>query len=46
IHMRYFPTFEDLKEKVNESFLKFEESKQEILNLFGFYTKKATVSVN
>lgn len=41
IHMHYFPTFTELVDKVNEALLVFQRSKQEILNLFGFYTKKA-----
>ena len=38
--MHYFPTFDELVEKVNEALLNFQRAKQEILNLFGFYTGK------
>lgn len=37
IHLKYFPTFDDLKGKVNEMLDIFENAKQEILPLFGFY---------
>jgi transposase len=37
IHMHYFPTFEDLKTKVEEALLNFEDAKKEVLPLFGFY---------
>jgi transposase len=40
IHMHYFPTFSELVDKVNEALLNFQKAKQEILNLFGFYTEK------
>lgn len=40
IHMHYFPTFDELKKKVNEALLTFQKSSKEILNLFGFYTGK------
>jgi len=40
IHMHYFPTFDELKKKVNEALLTFQKSSEEILNLFGFYTGK------
>jgi len=41
IHMHYFPTFDELVDKVNEALLNFQKAKEEILNLFGFYTGKA-----
>jgi transposase len=37
IHLCYFPTFDDLKNKVNEMLHLFEDSKKEVLPLFGFY---------
>ena len=37
IHLHYFPTFESLKEKVNEALLGFKDLKKEILALFGLY---------
>jgi len=37
IHLCYFPTFEDLKEKVNEMLDLFSDAKSEVLALFGFY---------
>jgi transposase len=37
IHLRYFPTFEDLKAKVNELLVGFENAGREILDLFGLY---------
>ena len=37
IHLCYFPTFEDLKNKVNEMLSLFGDSKKEVLSLFGFY---------
>jgi hypothetical protein len=39
IHLHYFPTFDDLKNKVEEALLHFEDCQQEILKLFGFYNK-------
>lgn len=39
-HLKYFPTFEDLVSKVNEMCVAFKSASEEILNLFGFYTKK------
>ena len=38
-HLKYFPTFDSLMYKVEEMLIKFENSKQEILKLFGLYTK-------
>jgi len=40
INMHYFPTFSELVDKVNEALLNFQKAKQEILNLFVFYTEK------
>jgi len=37
IHLHYFPTFEDLKKKVQEAMLKYEDMQNEVLALFGFY---------
>ncbi len=37
IHLCYFPTFDDLKNKVNEMLHLFQDSKNEVLSLFGFY---------
>jgi transposase len=37
VHLCYFPTFEDLKNKVNEMLNLFKNSKNEVLSLFGFY---------
>jgi len=39
IHLKYFPTFEDLKDKVNEMLNIFDDAKNEVLTLFGFYNK-------
>ena len=36
-HLHYFPTFQDLKEKVEETLLQFKSAKQEVLSLFGLY---------
>jgi len=37
IHLCYFPTFDDLKIKVNEMLHLFKNVKNEVLSLFGFY---------
>jgi transposase len=37
VHLCYFPTFDDLKNKVNEMLHLFQDSKNEVLSLFGFY---------
>ena len=37
IHLCYFPTFGDLKNKVNEMLDLFQDSKNEVLSLFGLY---------
>jgi len=36
-HLHHFPTFQDLKNKVHESLVRFENSAQEVLSLFGLY---------
>ena len=41
-HMHYFPTFESLKEKVNEALVEFKDLKKEVLALFGLYEKLAS----
>lgn len=38
-HLNYFPTFNDLKSKVNEMLGLFENVKSEVLSLFGFYNE-------
>ena len=40
-HIHYFPTFEALKDKVEEVLLYFENTKQEVLVLFGLYREAA-----
>ena len=37
IHLHYFPTFESLKNKVEEALLHFKDLRNEVLSLFGFY---------
>ena len=37
IHLCHFPSFSDLKQKVNEMLNLFKDSKEEVLPLFGFY---------
>ena len=39
IHLHHFPTFADLKKKVNEALLNFGDLKNEILSLFLFYDR-------
>ena len=36
-HLTYFPTFDDLKNKVNEMLNIFSDAKNEVLSLFGLY---------
>lgn len=36
-HLNYFPTFDDLKSKVNEMLGLFDDARSEVLSLFGFY---------
>lgn len=38
-HLRYFPTFQALKNKVNEALIHFRDMQKEILSLFGFYNR-------
>ena len=40
-HLTYFPTFDALKNKVNEMLDLFGNVKQEVLSLFGFYEELA-----
>ena len=42
IHLKYFPTFDDLKGKVNEMLNIFDDAENEVLSLFGFYDKLNT----
>ncbi len=37
VHMKFFPTFEDLKGSVQQMLDFFGEAKEEVLSLFGFY---------
>jgi hypothetical protein len=41
LHFHYFPTFDSLKNKVEEALLNFKDIKNEILSLFGCYNKLA-----
>jgi transposase len=41
IHLHYFPTFDSLKNNVEEALLHFKGLKNEVLTLFGFYNKLA-----
>ena len=41
IHLHYFPTFDSLKNKVQEALLHFKDMKNEVLSLFGFYNRRA-----
>ena len=36
-HLQYFPTFDSLKDKVNEALLNFAAKGHKLLSLFGFY---------
>jgi hypothetical protein len=38
-HLHYFPTFGDLRNKVNEALIHFENMQEEVLSLFGFYNR-------
>lgn len=42
-HLKYFPTFESLTNKVEEMLIDFEYAAKEVLALFGFYQKMETV---
>lgn len=37
IHLKFFPTFEELEKKVNEMLDIFDDAQNEVLPLFGFY---------
>jgi transposase len=39
-HLHYFPTFQDLIEKVEETLVFFKNSAEEVLSLFGLYVKR------
>ena len=39
IHLHHFPTFDSLKNKVEEALLHFKDMNNEVLSLFGFYNK-------
>lgn len=39
VHLKYFPTFEDLILSVTETLCYFEDVPSEVLGVFGFYTK-------
>lgn len=43
IHLHYFPTFEELKNKVQQAMIKYENLQEEVLALFGFYRKMDNV---
>ena len=40
-HLQYFPTFEALKDKVEETLSFFENAKEEVLSLVGRYRAQA-----
>lgn len=40
-HLHYFPTFDALKEKVEEALVLFDNAKHEVLSLFGLYQEAA-----
>ncbi len=40
-HLKYFPTFDSLIDKVDEMLIKFENTAEEVLSLFGFYNELA-----
>jgi transposase len=42
-HLKYFPTFDSLIDKVNEMLIKFSDTSKEVLALFGFYNKENNV---
>ncbi len=44
-HLHYFPTFDSLKNKVEEALLHFKDLRSEILSLFGFYNELNTADV-
>jgi transposase len=43
IHLKYFPTFEQLKNKVEELLIDFKCATEEVLALFGFYRKGESI---
>jgi len=43
IHLHYFPTFDSLKNKIEEALLHFKDLQNEVLSLFGFYRNLAAV---
>jgi transposase len=43
IHLHYFPTFDCLKNKVEEALIRFKDLKNEVLPLFGFYNNLVEV---
>ncbi len=38
-HLKFFPTFESLKDTVDETLMQFKNVGEEVLSLFGFYNK-------
>jgi hypothetical protein len=38
-HLHYFPTFESLKNKVNEALIRFDDLKGEVLSFLAFTTE-------
>lgn len=42
IHLQYFPTFEDLKNKVQEALLEYSNLHEDVLTLFGFYRNRCS----
>ena len=44
IHLNYFATFDDLKSKVNEMLNLFDNVKEEVLSLFGFYDELNSIA--
>jgi transposase len=42
-HLKYFPTFEDLTNKVEDLLIDFKYAANEVLALFGFYQKTETI---
>ncbi len=43
IHLHHFPTFDSLKNKVEEALLHFKDLQNKVLSLFGFYNNLAEV---
>ncbi len=41
VHLKFFPTFESLVERVEQLLASFAEQRNEVLKVFGFYTKPA-----